>query len=91
MEFIVAYSGELFDPELVKYFSRQFPPYPSGLMVKLNTGEIGIVSSANTGFFARPKVRICYDKDARAISKPYDINLADADHQHKLVTEVLDY
>jgi HD-GYP domain-containing protein (c-di-GMP phosphodiesterase class II) len=91
MEFIVAYSGELFDPELVKIFTRTLPTYPTGLMVRLNSGEIGIVTNANVGYFARPKIRVCYDKNLRDIDKPFDINLADADHQKEIITEVMEY
>jgi hypothetical protein len=91
MEFIVAYSGELFDADLVKIFTKQLPTYPSGIMVKLNTGEVGIVTNANCGYFSRPKVRICYDNEMRDIDKPLDINLADAEHQRKLITQVMEY
>ena len=91
MEFIVAYSGELFDPELVKILTRTLPTYPTGLMVKLNTGDVGIVTNANTGYFARPKVRICYDKNLQDIDKPYDLNLADAQNQRTLITKVMEY
>jgi HD-GYP domain-containing protein (c-di-GMP phosphodiesterase class II) len=91
MEFIVAYSGELFDADLVKIFTKQLPTYPSGIMVKLNTGEVGIVSNANAGFFCRPKVRLCYDSELRDLDKLTEINLADADHQRKLITEVMEY
>jgi len=91
MEFIVAYSGELFDPDLVKIFTNQLPTYPSGIMVKLNTGEVGIVSNANCGYFSRPKVRLCYDRELRDLEKLEDINLADAEHQRKLITEVMEY
>jgi HD-GYP domain-containing protein (c-di-GMP phosphodiesterase class II) len=91
MEFIVAYSGELFDPELVKILTRTLPTYPTGLMVKFNTGDVGIVTNPNTGYFARPKVRICYDKDLRDVDKPYDINLADAQNQRMLITQVMEY
>jgi HD-GYP domain-containing protein (c-di-GMP phosphodiesterase class II) len=91
MEFIVAYSGELFDPDLVKIFTKELPTYPSGIMVKLNTGEVGIVSNANCGFFCRPKVRICYDSHLRDLEKPVDVNLADAEHQRKLITQVMEY
>jgi HD-GYP domain-containing protein (c-di-GMP phosphodiesterase class II) len=91
MEFIVAYSGELFDPDLVKIFTKQLPTYPSGIMVKLNTGEVGIVSNANCGYFSRPKVRICYDSEMRDLDKPVNINLADAEHQRKLITQVMEY
>jgi len=91
MEFIVAYSGELFDPELVKIFTQQLPTYPSGIMVKLNTGEVGIVSNANCGYFSRPKVRLCYDSELREMDKFPDINLADAEHQRKLIVQVMEY
>ena len=91
MEFIVAYSGELFDPDLVKIFTKQLPTYPSGIMVKLNTGEVGIVSNSNCGYFSRPKVRLCYDKELRDYSKIVEINLADVEHQRKLITEVMEY
>jgi HD-GYP domain-containing protein (c-di-GMP phosphodiesterase class II) len=91
MEFIVAYSGELFDPDLVKIFTQQLPTYPSGIMVKLNTGEVGIVSNANCGYFSRPKVRICYDSNMRELAKTYDYNLADAEHQRKLIVQVMEY
>ena len=91
MEFIVAYSGELFDPDLVKIFTKQLPTYPSGIMVKLNTGEVGIVSNANCGYFSRPRIRMCYDSEMRDIDKPVDINLADAEHQRKLITQVMEY
>jgi HD-GYP domain-containing protein (c-di-GMP phosphodiesterase class II) len=91
MEFVVAYSGELFDADLVKIFTKQLPTYPSGIMVKLNTGEVGIVSNANCGYFSRPKVRICYDRELRDYDKPIDINLADVEHQRKLITEVMEY
>ena len=89
-EFIMAYNGELFDPALVQIFTRQIPLYPTGVMVKLDTGEIGIVSDANLGIIGRPKVRICFDKGFKEIRKPYDINLADVNHSEQFVIEVLE-
>ena len=62
IEFIMAYSGELFDPEFVRLFTKLVPLYPTGVMVKLNTGEEGIIADAKPGFIGRPVVRICYDK-----------------------------
>lgn len=91
VEFIVAYSGELFDPELVRVFTAQVPLYPTGVLVKLNTGEVGIVTDANLGLIGRPKVRICFDADDREVEKPYDENLAEAGHQQKLIAEVMEY
>lgn len=85
-EFILAYSGELFDPELVQLFSRLIPLYSTGTTVKLSGGEIGIVSNANLGHIARPVVRICYD--GRLLKRPFDINLSEKGHQDQLIVEV---
>jgi hypothetical protein len=60
-------------------------------MVNLNTGERGIVSNARLGFVGRPVVRICYDKELMELKKPYDIDLAESQHQHRLVEAVLEY
>ncbi|MDD5312309.1 MAG: HD domain-containing protein [Dehalococcoidia bacterium] len=58
IEYIVAYSGEQFDPELVRIFTKLVPLYPAGAMVKLNDGSSGIVCKSNPEYFRRPKVRI---------------------------------
>lgn len=90
-EFIVAYSGELFDPELVQTFIRNVPLYPKGIMVKLSSGEKGIVTNANIGYIGRPMVRICYDRNGKGVPKLYDIDLTNSDHQSKMIVEILDY
>ncbi len=91
IEFIMAYSGELFDPELVRLFTKLVPLYPTGIMVNLNTGESGIISDAKPGFIGRPVVRICIDKDLKELTKPYDMDLTESEHQHRLVTDVVEY
>jgi HD-GYP domain-containing protein (c-di-GMP phosphodiesterase class II) len=91
IEFIMAYSGELFDPELVHLFTKLVPLYPTGVMVKLNTGESGIITDAKPGLIGRPVVRICYDKDFKELNDPVDMDLSDSEHQHRLVAEVIDY
>jgi HD-GYP domain-containing protein (c-di-GMP phosphodiesterase class II) len=58
IEYVIAYSGELFDPELVKVFTRLVPIFPAGAMVKLNDGRIGIVSKSNPDCLRKPKIRI---------------------------------
>ena len=91
LEFIMAYSGELFDPDLVRLFTKLVPLYPTGVMVNLNTGETGIIADAKPGFIGRPLVRICKDKHFEELTKPYDMELSDNSNQHRLVTEVLEY
>lgn len=91
IEFIMAFSGELFDPELVQLFTKLVPLYPTGVMVNLNTGEMGIIADARQGFIGRPTVRICRDKHLAEVKKPFDMDLTESEHQHRLVTEVLEY
>jgi HD-GYP domain-containing protein (c-di-GMP phosphodiesterase class II) len=88
VEFVVAYSGELFDPELTQFFARKIPQYPAGLGVRLSTGETGIISNPNLGHIARPIVRICFDR-GRPVEKPYDLDLSDRTSMNKLIVEVL--
>lgn len=91
IEFIMAYGGELFDPEMVQLFSKEVPLYPTGVTVKLNTGEVGIITQPNIGFIGRPAVRIIYDEEAKPLKEPFDVDLKVAEHQKKLIVEVLAY
>ena len=89
-EYIAAYSGELFDPELVQVFFRSVPFYTTGKMVKLNDGQVGIVASSNVGYVGRPVVRICYDRANQEVLKPYDIDLSKPEYQNVTIVEILD-
>lgn len=91
VEYIMGSSGDHFEPALVESFVREIPLYPTGVTVKLNTGELGIVSDANLGYVGRPKVRICVDERSRAVREPYDLDLSGAEHQGRLVVQVVDY
>jgi len=88
-EFITAYSGELFDPELVQLFIRSVPFYTRGMMVKLDTGESGVVTDPNTGYIGRPTLRILYDGNGNEKRKTEEINLTQASYQNKMVVEIL--
>lgn len=91
VEFIMAYSGEYFDPALVQVFARQVPLYPTGVMIKLNTGEVGIVSDPNYGHIGRPVVRICYNQRGRELADPYDVDLAEPENQDTLIVRMMEY
>jgi len=88
VEFILAYNGVLFDPELVQIFIRLVPLYPTGTTVRVNTGELGIISNANLGYIGRPVVRVCFNSESGILAKPYEMNLAEPRHQHRLVETV---
>lgn len=88
-ENVMAYMGEWFDPELVQIFARRVPVFPSGIMVKLNNKETGIITDVNLGHVGRPKIRVCYDVKGNAVDT-YDIDLSESEHQFKLIAEILD-
>lgn len=88
IEFISAFSGDLFDPELAEVFTRKVPVYPAGIGVKLNTGEVGIVSNPNVGHIARPVVRVCA-AGGRSLQEPYDLDLSEVHNMNKLIAEVI--
>ncbi len=91
IEYIMAYSAELFDPDLVAIVARDVPLYPSGVSVKLNTGEVGIVAKPNIGQIGRPVLRMCSDEDGRSIREPYDLDLSDLENMGLVVSQVMDY
>jgi hypothetical protein len=88
-EFLMAASGDLFDPEVVDEFIHLVPLYPTGITVGLNSGEVGIVSDGNLGFVGRPIVRVILDERGKVV--PYDLDLAALDNLGKLVTQVMDF
>ena len=65
------------------------PLYPTGTTVKLNSGEVGIISGSNVGHIARPKVRVC--TMGSNLKKTYDITLSEAEYQDRLGVEVDPY
>lgn len=91
VEYVMAFSGELFDPELVQVFARQVPLYPTGVTVRLSTGEVGVVSDANPGHIGRPVVRILYDSSLKQLQNPRTVNLAEREQLGRLITQVVDY
>jgi HD-GYP domain-containing protein (c-di-GMP phosphodiesterase class II) len=90
-EYISAYSGELFDPKFVQVFIRNIPFYPKGVSVKLNSGEIGIVTDSNVGYIGRTKVRICYSRGNVELPTPRDVDLSLPENQNLVISEILDY
>jgi HD-GYP domain-containing protein (c-di-GMP phosphodiesterase class II) len=49
-----------FQPSVLKAFINNIGIYPIGSWVKLNTGEIGLVTGMNKGYPLRPKVNIIF-------------------------------
>ncbi|MBZ9625890.1 HD-GYP domain-containing protein [Clostridium sp. FP2] len=58
IEYIFAHSDTQFDYKMVKAFSKAVVPYPPGTLVKLNTGDICVVTRVFPTYALRPEVKI---------------------------------
>ena len=91
MEYIMAFGGELFDADVVQAFVRSVPAYPTGILVRLNTGETGYVIDAGIGQIGRPTLRMVSDKDGFKIDNLFEFNLTDEKHRHRIVEDAVEY
>jgi HD-GYP domain-containing protein (c-di-GMP phosphodiesterase class II) len=69
--------GQHFDQDLVRRFVQLLGIYPTGNIVKLNTGEIAVVVKVNATEPYRPQVRVMVDREGKRLDLPYEINLWD--------------
>ena len=90
LERIVASAGVAFDPLCVKILVRVVGRYPYGSLVKLNTGEVGVVTSAGrtSETFLKPRVMVVRDEDG-AECRPREVDLAARGLPRRRVASVL--
>ena len=67
--------GMQFDQHLVRRFSQLMGIYPPGNLVRLDTGELGVVVRVYAPDPYRPKVRVIVGTDTEKLQRPYDVNL----------------
>jgi putative nucleotidyltransferase with HDIG domain len=67
--------GSQFDQNLVRRFSQLMGIYPPGNLVKLDTGELGVVLKVYAPDPYRPKVRVIAGADGEKLVRPYDVDL----------------
>ena len=89
-DYLMSAAGFEFDHQTVQGTLLYIAPYPVGTMVKLNTGEKGVVTHVSKGLGTRPVVRVFYDPEGRALPKTYDLDLSAAENQTRLIVEVCD-
>lgn len=75
IEYIMAGSGTLFDPEVVRIFTNKIAPYPVGASVRLSNGWSGIILENYESLCLRPRIRV-YQRDGRLVA-PFEISLKD--------------
>jgi HD-GYP domain-containing protein (c-di-GMP phosphodiesterase class II) len=67
VEIIRSSAGSDFDPQIVDCFVKHIAVYPLGCLVKLNTGQMGVVVRVKKEFPTRPAVRILKDQKDRPV------------------------
>jgi HD-GYP domain-containing protein (c-di-GMP phosphodiesterase class II) len=65
-----------FSDPIVKALVTSFSLYPHNEYVLLNTREIGQVVEVNRDKLSRPKIKILYDEQGRAVDEPTEMDLA---------------
>lgn len=62
-EMLYKQRGRQFDEMLVEYFIQTLSTYPTGSLVELSSGEVGIVKAQKSGHNLRPDVILLLDPD----------------------------
>lgn len=77
LEFLFASGHTFFHTDLVKLFLRYVACYPVSSTVRLNNGQVGLVTSSDAGLPHRPVIRIIKEADGTPVLQPYEVNLLD--------------
>jgi putative nucleotidyltransferase with HDIG domain len=70
--------GQQFDQHLVRRFVQLVGIYPAGNLVRLNTGEVGVVLKVHAADPYRPRIRVLINRDGRRLDLAYELNLWEA-------------
>jgi putative nucleotidyltransferase with HDIG domain len=75
LEVLKRNDGLQFDQHLVRRFSQLVGIYPVGNLVRLDTGEMAIVTAIYAPDPRRPTVRVLADRQGTRLDAPYDMDL----------------
>jgi len=75
LEVLKRNDGQHFDQHLVRRFVQLIGIYPVGTIVRLDTGEVGVVQRVYAPDPYRPHVRVLVGREGARLELPYDINL----------------
>ena len=67
--------GAQFDPHLVRRFTQLVGIYPAGNLVRLDSGDVGVVLKVYAPDPYRPRVKVVLDADGSRLERPYELNL----------------
>ena len=72
---IYKWRGNLFQPEVVEQFMQVVGAFPTGSVVELNTGAVGVVISQNESRRLRPRLMLILDEKKQRLSRFETIDL----------------
>lgn len=75
---IYNWRGSAFQPELVEQFLQCMGVYPTGSIIEMTNGSVGIVLSQNLTQRMRPKIMLLLDEDKAHFAEYKTVNLAKA-------------
>ncbi len=78
LKYLYTSGKAIFDAHLVEKFIQALGIYPSGCVVELNTGELGVVINVNAQNRLRPTLRIVTNAQKQLLSQEYIIDLTDS-------------
>lgn len=76
IEYLIDGRHNYFDGNIVQVFTNSLAVYPLGSMVRLSTGEVGVVVNVRRNQGDRPIVRVYYNRVNRPLTNPYDVDLS---------------
>lgn len=77
MILLEAAAGVQLDPQPVAMLVNRLAHYPVGTIVRLDNGEIGVVSAQDARSSRLPQVRVVVDPEGGVLTAPYEISLVD--------------
>lgn len=78
-----------FESVWVERFVQCLGIYPAGTLVRLNTGEIGLVVDVNRASMLRPILRVLVNQQGFTLAKTKVMDLGEALHADRKIVEVL--
>ena len=75
LEVLKRNDGRHFDQNLVRRFVQLIGIYPVGTIVRLDTGEVGVVQRVYAPDPYRPHVRVLVGREGARLELPYDVSL----------------
>lgn len=82
LDFLDNGKDNLFDSSIVQIFTNNLAIYPLGSMVRLSTGEVGVVVNVRRNQGTRPIVRVYYNRVNRPLTNPYEVDLSSKRNVH---------